>query len=196
MLCQPPLTPPLKRLPQKKQPLLGAPGQTEYSPDTVQGTNHRGRGLPNSVSWVERGVASLQANYQSQSSGGRKAQCQGAEEHQQAKEPRKESASSPKPMEAVQKGALPPGFKEVMACLRRDPSPTTALEAPMEPLQLEMPIKPAIATMCASCIVQDEATGITYMDTITTSIGPVALEGSHLAIQAPGPTIEDITDLP
>ena len=72
----------------------------------------------------------------------------------------------------------------------------TALKAPPEPLQLETPIEPAIARMCTSCIVQDEATGITYMDTVTTSVGWVALGGPHLAIQVPGPTIEDITDLP
>ena len=79
--------------------------------------------------------------------------------------------SSPKPMEAVQKVAPPPGFKEVMACLGRDPSPVTALKATLEPLELEMPIKRAIATMCTSCIVQDEAMGITYMDTVTTCVG-------------------------
>ena len=50
--------------------------------------------------------------------------------------------------------------------------------------------------MYTSCIVQDEAMGITYMDTVTTSVGQVALGGPHLAIQTPGPTTEDITDLP
>ena len=54
---------PLKRPLQKKQPLLGASGGTEYSPDTVQGTNLKGRGLPNLISWVERSIASLQAGY-------------------------------------------------------------------------------------------------------------------------------------
>ena len=38
--------PPLRRLLQRKQPPLGASGGTEYSPDTVQGINHEGRGLP------------------------------------------------------------------------------------------------------------------------------------------------------
>ena len=132
---------------------------------------------------------------QSQSSGGRKAWPQRAE-WQQAEEPRKESKSSPKPMEAIQKVALPLGFKEVMACLRRDPSPATALEVPPKPLWLEPPIKPAVAMMCTSHIVQDKAMGITYMDTVTMSMGWVALRGPHLAIQTPGPTIEDITDLP
>ena len=79
---------------------------------------------------------------------------------------------------------------------QRDPLPETALKAPPEPLWLEMQIKPAIAMMCTSHIVQDEATGITYMDTVTTSMGQVALGDPHLAIQTPGTTIEDITDLP
>ena len=79
--------------------------------------------------------------------------------------------SSPKPLEATLKVALSPGFKEVTACLQRGPLPETAIEAPLEPLQLEIPIELAIAMMCASGIVQDEAMGITYMDTITTPVG-------------------------
>ena len=38
--------------------------------------------------------------------------------------------------------------------------------------------------------------GITYMDTVTTSVGQVALGGPHLATQTPGLTIEDVTNLP
>ena len=72
----------------------------------------------------------------------------------------------------------------------------TAFEVPPAPLQLEVTIKPAVAMMHTSCIVEDEAAGITYMDTVTTSVGQVALRGPHLAIQTPGPTIEDITYLP
>ena len=55
---------------------------------------------------------------------------------------------------------------------------------------------PTVAMMGASCIVKDEATGITYMDTITTSVGQVALSGPSQGTQAMGPIIEDITDLP
>ena len=68
----------------------------------------------------------------------------------------------------------------------------TAFEAPPEPLQLEATIEPAVVMMCASRIVQDEATGMMYMDTVTTSVKQVALGGPHLAVQAPGPTIEDV----
>ena len=34
-----------------------------------------------------------------------------------------------------------------------------------------------MAMMSTSCLVTDEATGVTYMDTITTSVGRVALSG-------------------
>ena len=77
-------------------------------------------------------------------------------------------ARSPEPMPEV---ALPLAFKEVMACLQRDPLPLTASEAPLEPMQPEVIVKPAVATVGASCIVQDDAMRITYMDTVTTSVG-------------------------
>ena len=97
-------------------------------------------------------------------------------------------------LETAQEVAPPLGFQEVMACLHWDPSLATAYKAPLEPLKLEAAIEPTVATMCASHIVQDEAMGMTYMDTITTSVGQVALGGPSLA--TPGPIIEDITNLP
>ena len=72
----------------------------------------------------------------------------------------------------------------------------TTIKAPLEPMQLEVMGKPAVAMMCASCIVQDEIMGVTYMYMVTTPMGRVTLRSSHLATQTPGPTIEDITDLP
>ena len=72
----------------------------------------------------------------------------------------------------------------------------TAFKAPPEPLWLEVTIELSVAMMCTSHIVQDEAMGMTYMDTVTTSLGQVALGGPCLATQTPGPTIEDITNLP
>ena len=41
--------------------------------------------------------------------------------------------------------------------------------------------------MCTSCIVQDEATGMTYMDTVTASVGQVVLGGPHPVAQALDP---------
>ena len=52
-----------------------------------------------------------------------------------------------------------------------------------------------MVTMSASCIIIDEATGVTYMDTITTSVGRVALSGPEQGTPTRGPIIEDITDL-
>ena len=56
-------------------------------------------------------------------------------------------------------------------------------------------LAPGVATMSTSCIVKDEVTGVTYMDTVTTSIGRVALSSPELETPAQGPKIEDITDL-
>ena len=44
-------------------------------------------------------------------------------------------------------------------------------EAPPDPLQLAAVVEYTVVTMSVSCIVKDEATGITYMDTMTTSVG-------------------------
>ena len=52
-----------------------------------------------------------------------------------------------------------------------------------------------MATMSASCIVKDEAMGVTYMDTVTTSMGQVALSGPEQGTPAKGPIVEDIMDL-
>ena len=90
----------------------------------------------------------------------------------------------------------PPSFEEVTANLWGDPSPATALEVPLESMQLEVVVKPAVATMCASCAVQDEASGGTYMEMVTTSVGQVALRCTCLVAQNPWLTIRDITNLP
>ena len=50
--------------------------------------------------------------------------------------------------------------------------------------------------MYATHIVQHEATGITYMAMVTASVGRVALRNPHMVATLPGPTVEDITDLP
>ena len=52
-----------------------------------------------------------------------------------------------------------------------------------------------MAMMYATCIVQDEATGVTCMDIVTTSVGTVAPRNPHMVANLQGPTMEDITDL-
>ena len=49
--------------------------------------------------------------------------------------------------------------------------------------------------MSISCIVKDEVTGVTYMDTVTTSVGQVTLSAPRQEALAQGPTIQDIMDL-
>ena len=82
-----------------------------------------------------------------------------------------------------------------MTCLQRDPFPVDAHEAPLDLLQLAVVVEATVATMSTNCIVKDEATGMTYMDTMTTSMGQVALSGSNQGTPAKGPIIEAITDL-
>ena len=70
------------------------------------------------------------------------------------------------------------------------------IEAPLEPRQQDTLTGPTVATVYATQIVQDEATRVTYMDTVTASVGRVALRNPHMAANLQGPTMEDITDLP
>ena len=144
-------------------------------------------GFPKSVPWLEESASPLLAGYchwtslsgpgQSRwrhhnwSSGERRAQCQRAEECLQVEQTKRGSTSPPRSPEPMPEFALPPGFKEVMACLQREPLPLTASEVPMEPMQPEVIVEPVVAMVCASHTVQDEAMGITYMDTVTTSVG-------------------------
>ena len=101
------------------------------------------------------------------------------------------SPGSPKPGLEI---TLPLGFKVVSACLLRD----SPLLAPIEPPKTRQPdtlMGPTVATMYTTCMVQDEATGVTYMDTVTASVGRVALRNPCVADNLQGPTMEDITDL-
>ena len=75
------------------------------------------------------------------------------------------------PLETAQQVTPPLDFQEVMTCLWKDPLPAAAHEALLEPLWLEAVMEPTVAMMCASHIMKDEAMGVTYMDTITTSMG-------------------------
>ena len=53
---------------------------------------------------------------------------------------------------------------------------------------------PGISSVSSSHIVKDKIMGMTYIDTITTSIGRVTISGPGLEALATGPTIEDITN--
>ena len=53
---------------------------------------------------------------------------------------------------------------------------------------------PGIASMSSSHIVKGELMGVTYMDTVTTSVGRVTISSLGLEAFSTSPTIEDITD--
>ena len=82
-----------------------------------------------------------------------------------------------------------------MACLKRDESPERTPEVSSNPLTIGVVTAPRMATMSTSHIMRDETTGITYMDTVTTSVGRVALSGPGQETPSQGPTIEDVIDL-
>ena len=87
-----------------------------------------------------------------------------------------------------------PSFLDVTTCLRNQ-SPEEVPKAPPIPVAMGMMTAPGMATMSASCVVQDEATGATYLDMVTTSVGRVALSVPEGGVTMLGPEIEDVMDL-
>ena len=63
----------------------------------------------------------------------------------------------------------------------------------LNPVAVGVMSAPGVVTM--SCIVKDKVTGVTYMDTVNTLVGRVALSGPELETPDQGPKIEDVTDL-
>ena len=100
--------------------------------------------------------------------------------------------SPTKESEVVQQVTPPPGFVRVTACLWRDQSLEEVCEVPPDPLRMAVVLGPAMATMSTSCIVKDEVMGVTYIDTMTTSVGQVTPRQEALV---QGPIIEDVMDL-
>ena len=88
---------------------------------------------------------------------------------------------------------LPPGFARVTRCLQRDLPPEGVLDPDM--LQMSVLSGPTVVTMSTSHIVKDEVMGVTYMDTMTTSVGRVTLSGPGQEVSTQGPTIQDVMDL-
>ena len=81
-----------------------------------------------------------------------------------------------------------------MACLHTPEHVEVDLEAPVGIMPFGLLATPGISSVSSSHIVKDEIMSITYMDTITTSIGRVTISGPGLEAFPTGPTIEDITD--
>ena len=86
------------------------------------------------------------------------------------------------------------GFSGVAACLCPLELVKVDLEVPIGVIPIGLLATLGISSMSSSSIVKDEITGITYMDTVTTSVGRVTISGSGLEAFPTGPTIEDITD--
>ena len=99
-----------------------------------------------------------------------------------------EPPSPTKELEIAQLVTPPPGFMGITACLWRDPLPEKVCKVPPDPLRIAAVMVPTMATMSASCIIKDEATGVTYMDTVTTSVGQVALSGPKQGVLTQGPS--------
>ena len=57
--------------------------------------------------------------------------------------------------------APPPDFREVVACLMRDPPFLASIKAPPETRLPDVMAGPVVATLSTTWIVQDEATGVT-----------------------------------
>ena len=90
---------------------------------------------------------------------------------------------------------LPPGFMGVTVCLQKDPLPEEVYKVPQDPLRVAALLTPTVATMSTSCNVRDQAMGVTYMDTVTMSVGWVAISGPEQEVSTQEPIIEDVTDL-
>ena len=87
------------------------------------------------------------------------------------------------------------GFTRVTACLWRDQLLEKVCKVPQDPLRMVAVLVPTVASMSTSCIIKDEATGVTYMDTMATSVGRVTLSVPKQGASTQGPIIEDIMDL-
>ena len=86
------------------------------------------------------------------------------------------------------------GFSGVMACFHTPELIEVDLEAPVGAMPIGLVATPGISNVSSSCIVKDEITGVTYVDTVTTSIGRVTISGPDPEAFPTGPTIEDITN--
>ena len=93
------------------------------------------------------------------------------------------ASTPPKPSSLVQALALvwlptlPHGFVGETVCLWMLELVEVALEPLLGTMPFQVVVAPRISMVSMSCIMRDEATGVTYMDTVTTSIGRVVLNG-------------------
>ena len=80
-----------------------------------------------------------------------------------------------------------------MACLKMLEVVEVDQEAPVGTLSIGLVAMLGISRVSSSHIVTDDAMGLTYVDTVTTSVGRIILCGLNPHATSTGPTIEDIT---
>ena len=80
-----------------------------------------------------------------------------------------------------------------MTCLQMPQLVVVALELPMGTIPFGVVTAPGISMVSTSHVMRDEATGVTYINTVTTSIWRVALSSPNPEALTSGPTIKDVT---
>ena len=105
-----------------------------------------------------------------------------------------QSSLSTQALAFMQPPTPPCGFSGVTACLHTPELIEVDLKVPVGAMPIRLVATPGILSVSSSHIVKDKIMGITYMDTITTSIGRVTISGPGLEAFPTGPTIEDIID--
>ena len=98
-----------------------------------------------------------------------------------------------KALMVLQLSRLPQGCTEVVASTETPESAQTSQGPSMDVRSIRMVATTGISSVSASRVIQDDTTGLIYMDTITASIRRVVLSGPNPDISSAGPTIEDVT---
>ena len=103
--------------------------------------------------------------------------------------------SSPpsKALALVRPPTPPRGFTDVTSCLKVPEFVEIGSDTPVSPMSIGLVATPGISSVSSTRVMKDDTAGLVYMDTVTTSVGRVILNGD--SVDSPGgPVIEDITD--
>ena len=88
-----------------------------------------------------------------------------------------------------------PSFGEIAWSLTRGQPPRVTIEVPQELTPPSLLVGPAMTMLMLTRVNQDEATGITYVDMVTASMGLVALWTSCMAVHPGISMLKDVTDV-
>ena len=81
----------------------------------------------------------------------------------------------------------------VTACLKMPELMEIDHEVPMGTLSIGLLMTSGISSISSSHVVKDDATGLTYVDTVTNFVSRIVLSSPDLNTSSTGLTIEDIT---